>query len=458
MPELGGIRRRIADQAKQVAQQASQAGMQHLEQLTANRATPMGAGPGDDEEGATDADVTAEIGRLQAFLAGRRPPPGPIQGRWSIGIGDLLAENPRLPAAARGLVRSLDRYGGMAITERTIEFDHDAIEWQSVTEVRTRNVVEYLLSDALIQQIDTLPLPWFPGRRRVLDALSKALLTLVVTAAHRQLDQHGDLQIPAEIEYRGTIRRGRQLSPGILAALVLADPAVNECLLATAQAHGITVRPADGDALGAAGQRAESLREKLGTLESRLGRERSFASTTAHEPAPVSTPAGPGQTPTPKDRTAEPFHDLPDQGDVIIRVGHDVGGDWGAAVIANEVAGVRRPDGALTFNDLHASPTFMKGPAHALAGYLNMESISVGVWASVQLGMMQRRSVCKQVEKICLEQGLAAAIRWTYANVDTAHKLRLDDLRDSLNEISATMPGGEELTRSQMAKRLRKLR
>lgn len=216
MPELGGFRRRLADQAKQMAQEVSQAGMQHLEQFAPNRASAAESPTGNSEEDATPADVAEEVSRLQTFLANRRPPAGPVQGRWSIGIGDLLAEHPRVPNAARGLVRNLDRYGGLTITERTIEFDHDAIEWASVTEIRTRNVVDYLLSDALSQQITTLPLPWFPGRRRILDALSKAVLTLAVATAKEQLDRHADLRIPAEVEYRGTIRRARQLTPGSL--------------------------------------------------------------------------------------------------------------------------------------------------------------------------------------------------------------------------------------------------
>ncbi|WP_431240998.1 hypothetical protein ACQ86B_29175 (plasmid) [Mycolicibacterium aichiense] len=196
MPELGGFRRRLADQAKQVAQGVSQASVQHLEQFAANRASTAEPPPADGDEDATPADVAEEVSRLQALLASRRPPAGPVQGRWSIGIGDLLAEHPRVPNAAGGLVRNLDRYGGLAITERTIEFDHDAIEWASVTEIRTRNVVDYLLSDALSQQITTLPLPWFPGRRRILDALSKAVLTLVIAAVKDQLDRHADLRIP----------------------------------------------------------------------------------------------------------------------------------------------------------------------------------------------------------------------------------------------------------------------
>lgn len=273
MPDIGGIRRRLADQArqaKQVAQHASQAGLQHIENARPTARKSVESEDDDSDGNVTEADVAEEVGRLRSFLASHRPPPGPVEGRWSVGLGDLLAEHPRVPSAARDLVRNLDRYGHLAISEEAIEFDQDSIEWASVTEIRTRNVVDYLLSSTLIRQIDSLPLPRFPGRRRVLNTLSKALLTLVVSTAHRQLDQHADLYIPTEIEYRGTLRRSRQLSPGILAALVMADPAVNACVLATARAHGIAVTPADGNALGDAAQRADSIRAKLGPLESKL--------------------------------------------------------------------------------------------------------------------------------------------------------------------------------------------
>ncbi len=452
MPELGGFRRRLVD-AKQVAQQASQAGMQQLEQLAANRATPTNSEPADSEETATDADVAEEVSRLQALLASRRPSPGPVQGRWSIGIGDLLAEHPRVPSAARGLVRNLDRYGGLAITEHTIEIDHDAIEWASVTEVRTRNVVDYLLSDALIQQINTLPLPWFPGRRRVLDALSKALLTLVVATVKEQLDRHADVRIPAEVEYRGTIRRGRQLTPGILAALVMADPAVNQCLQDTARAHGISIRPADDDVLNSAGQRAEQLRAKLGSLESKLGRA-NLASTSSvvaedHSLGPEAPASGSGMS-----AAALGF---PDQGDALIRLAGEAAGGRAAEVIAAEVASVRRPDGVLTFADCRASKTFMKGPAHNLAGLLNLESIAVGVWASSAAGMMHRRSVTKEVEQLCQQDGVVAAVRWALAN-GNRDGLPLDLLRDSLVRIPQNMPGGEEFMRSELVRSLRKRR
>lgn len=349
-------------------------------------------------------------------------------------------------------MRQLDRYGGLAVTPRTIEFDHDAIQWASVTEIRTRNVVDYLLSDALIQQIDTLPLPWFPGRRRVLEALSKALLTLVVTAAKEQFDRHADVRIPAEVKYRGAIQRNRQLTPGVLAALVMADPAVNQCIQATAQANGVIVRPADDDVLNTAGQRADQLRAKLGSLESKLGRA---PSTTIGSVAAQQMPIGMAQIPTAAPTTS-PLQ-LPDQGDALIRLAGEAAGEYGASVIAAEVAGIRRPDGVLTFSDCRVSKSFMKGPAHNLAGLLNLESISVGVWASAASGMMQRRSVTRQVEQLCQGSGVIAGVDWALANGDRKW-LRLDALRDSLADIPASMPGGEAFMRSELARALRKRR
>lgn len=452
MPELGGFRRRLAD-AKQVAKQASHAGMQQLEQLAANRATSADSDNADPEEAATDADVAEEVSRLQALLASRRPSPGPVQGRWSIGIGDLLAEHPRVPNAARGLIRNLDRYGGLAITEHTIEIDHHAIEWASVTEVRTRNVVDYLLSDALIQQINALPLPWFPGRRRVLDALSKALLTLVVVTVKDQLDRHADIRIPAEVEYRGAIRSGRQLTPGILAALVMADPAVNQCLTDTARAHGVSIRPADDGVLNLAGQRADQLRARLGNLESKLGR----ATPASASPVVADDHSIAGEAPASGSRMSAAALGFPDQGDALIRLAGEAAGEWAAQVIATEVAGIRRTDGVLTFADCRASKSFMKGPAQYLAGLLNLESIAVAAWASAPAGMMQRRSVLKEVEQLCQRDGVVAAVEWALAN-GSRDRLRLDLLRDTLAAVPQDMPGGEELLRSELVRSLRKRR
>jgi hypothetical protein len=449
VPDIGGLRRRLADQAKQVAQQASQVGLQHIEQFSANLAPPTKSESDEAEESASESDVAEEVSRLRSFLASRRPPPGPVQGRWSIGIGDLIAEHPRVPAAARGLVRNLDRYGGLAITESTIEFDHDAIEWASVTELRTRNVVEYLLSDALIQQIGTLPLPWFPGRRRVLDALSKALLTMVIAAAREQLDRHADIRIPAEVQYRGTVRRNRQLSPGILAALVMADPAVNECIVATAGAHGIAVRSAGDDALSTADQRADTLRAKLGALESKYGR-RSGASG-----SPVAVSVSPSDTANPPSSPrVVPSYDLPDQGEALIRLARGIPGQAGAEVVAAEVARVRRPGGVLARADLQGMNS-KDGPAQLLRGLLEVEAITVGTWAQSGFGITQRRSVGKQVEDMCREGGATAGVQWALAN-GNPDRLHIQVLRDMLAGVMDSMPGGAAFMRTRLSRSFKK--
>jgi hypothetical protein len=225
------------------------------------------------EEQADDAEVAELVERLRALLERRRPAAGPIAQPWSLGVGDLLAEYPKVPKRLRGLVRRLNRFGGIAVTPETIAFDGEDVDWHDVTEVRTRHVVDYLLGDAVQQQVENLPMPWFPGRRRVLDALGKAMLTVTIATAKDQLDDLGlDLRIPAEVEYRGALRRRKTLGPGVLAAIVLADPAVNRCVTATARARGIPVRVAGDDDLPDAAQRADAVRAKVAALEAELER------------------------------------------------------------------------------------------------------------------------------------------------------------------------------------------
>jgi hypothetical protein len=225
------------------------------------------------DEPADDSEVAELVERLRSLVDSRRPPPGPVTEPWSLGVGDLLAEHPRVPNRLRGLVRRLDRFGGLAITQDTIAFDRDDVDWSDVTEIRTRHMVDYLLGDAVQTQVERIPLPWFPGRRRLLDALGKAVLTVTIVTAKNQLDDRGlDLRVPAEIEYRGAFRRRRTLTAGVLGAVVLADPAVSGCVLATAEAKGIPVRAtADEDLADAAG-RAARLREKIAALEAELER------------------------------------------------------------------------------------------------------------------------------------------------------------------------------------------
>jgi hypothetical protein len=210
---------------------------------------------------------TDDASWLQSLLESRRPDPGPVVGRWALGIGDMVADHPLTPDKLGGLVRKLNHFGGVAISEEGVEFDGDKVKWVDVIEIRTRSLVEYLFSGGVDKQIDKLPLPWFPFRRKVIEAISRAALTLLLAAAKEQLDGGAlDIRIPAEVSYHGMLRT-RELSPGILAAVVLADPVVRQCFEATAQVHGVEIRPADDDVMEDAEERAEQIKSMLAKLK-----------------------------------------------------------------------------------------------------------------------------------------------------------------------------------------------
>jgi hypothetical protein len=210
---------------------------------------------------------TDDVSWLQSLLESRRPDPGPVVGRWALGIGDMVADHPLTPDKLSGLVRKLNHFGGVAISEEGVEFDGDRVKWVDVTEIRTRSLVEYLFSGGVDKQVDKLPLPWFPFRRKVIEAVSRAALTLLLAAAKQQLEGGAlDIRIPAEVGYHGMLRT-RELSPGMVAAAVLADPAVRQCFEATAQAHGVEIRPADDDVMEDAEERAEQIRSMLDRLK-----------------------------------------------------------------------------------------------------------------------------------------------------------------------------------------------
>lgn len=220
----------------------------------------------------TVQDIDDEAGRVAALLERMRPPSGPITQRWALGIGDIVADTARLPQWLRGGVRFLNRFGGLAISPEALEFDGDDVAWAKMTEIDTRNLVEYLLSGAVEKQVDRLPVPWFPGRGRLLGLASAAVLTLLMATARKQIEDHAHVRIPAEVHYRGLIRRDKVLSPGVLSTLILADPRVSESVIATATANGVTVRKRDDDPMDEAGERADQLKAKLAELDSGIRR------------------------------------------------------------------------------------------------------------------------------------------------------------------------------------------
>ena len=211
--------------------------------------------------------VTAlAVGVGDALIKGFRPEPGPATERWGVGVGEIAASLPTMPAPVRGIARKLNTFGSVVISPGSIEFDGDEVPWSKVTEIRARRLVGYLLTDAVTKQVDRLPIWWFPGRSLVLRTVTNTALTAVALAADLQLDRGVfTVYIPADVRSAGLLR-SKQISPGLPAALVLADPAVRDCVEATAKAHGIPVLMADDDALEFAAQRAAAIRSVIGTL------------------------------------------------------------------------------------------------------------------------------------------------------------------------------------------------
>jgi hypothetical protein len=214
--------------------------------------------------------MTDDASWLQSLLERRRPAPGPVVGRWALGIGDMVADHPLTPDKLHWLARKLNRFGGVAISEEGVEFDGDDVKWSDITEIRTRSLIEYLFTGGMDRQIDKLPLPWFPFRRKVLGAISRAALTLLLAAAKQQLEGGAlEIRIPAEVHYRGLLGT-RELAPGMLAAVILADPAVRQCFEATAQTHGVTICPAQDDVMQDADLRAGQIKFMLATVQARI--------------------------------------------------------------------------------------------------------------------------------------------------------------------------------------------
>lgn len=218
-----------------------------------------------------DVATALAVGIGQAVVKPIRPEPGPATQRWGVGVGEAVAQLPKMPGLLRGITRQLNQFGSVVVSPGGIEYDGDEVAWGKVTEIRTRRLVGYLLTDAVTKQVDRLPVWWFPGRRLVLNGLTHTALTAVALVADLRLDQGVfTLYIPADVRSKGLVR-SKQMSPGLPAALVLADPAVRDFVESTAEAHGIPIHQADDDALERAVQRAAVIRFGIGQIGALAG-------------------------------------------------------------------------------------------------------------------------------------------------------------------------------------------
>lgn len=213
-----------------------------------------------------DVATALAVGVGQAMLKPVRPDAGPATARWGVGVGEVAASLPKLPGLVREIARQLNQFGSVVVSPGGIEYDGDEVAWSKVTEIRTRRLAGYLFTDAITKQVDRLPVWWFPGRGLVLSGLTHATLTTVAVISGLRVDSGVfTVYIPAEVKSKGIFRTA-QMSPGIPAALVLADPAVRDFVETTAQAHGIPILPADDDALEQAARRAAVIRAAVSAV------------------------------------------------------------------------------------------------------------------------------------------------------------------------------------------------
>ncbi|MGE2728902.1 hypothetical protein ACQI4F_05460 [Mycolicibacterium vaccae] len=207
-------------------------------------------------------------------LARLRPDDGPVRGRWGLGFGEVVARVTRAPEPLDVVLRQLNRFGSLVISDDAVEFDGESVDWSDVSGIETHSLLGYLASGALDRQIGKLPLPRFPGRRMLLSLASDAVLTAVVALTGDAFKGAFAVRIPAEVNYKGMVRN-HTLSPGVLSTLLMADPAVRDALIQTAKAHGVTVRRTDCDAVDEAEERAQRIKmgwEKLIALSDNLSR------------------------------------------------------------------------------------------------------------------------------------------------------------------------------------------
>src|SRR5258705_5452599 len=128
---------------------------------------------------------TDDVSWLQALLERRRPDPGPIVGRWALGIGDMVADHSLTPDKLRGLARKLNHFGGVAISEESVEFDGDDVKWSDVTEIRTRTLIEYLFTGGIGRLGGQNPPPGVPRRRKPAQAHFAAAMSRLPGAPAR---------------------------------------------------------------------------------------------------------------------------------------------------------------------------------------------------------------------------------------------------------------------------------
>ncbi|GAA0345578.1 hypothetical protein NE235_28800 [Actinoallomurus spadix] len=201
-------------------------------------------------------------------LASVPPPVLPLTEEWRLSIGAIIARHPKAPQLIGRLLAPLDRFGAIAVGPAGIGFDGDYVEWERVTEVRTRTVTELACGAIWDFAIDDLRdrLPPVPGRKWAVTKVLQIVMAMSVDLEDRMEDPpEGELpdRVACEIVYRGRIRKEKTVTAGLFSSLALCTmPHIGEALALTAADRGVPV-------VNAAPHKTLSVNERVATLRKR---------------------------------------------------------------------------------------------------------------------------------------------------------------------------------------------
>jgi len=239
--------------------------------------------------------MAATVPQLIADIEG---PTVPLQEAWSVGLGQILSTHPRLWDGLRSGAVSLDRLGYLEISPDAISFDHNAVAWDEITEIKFGPAVDVVTSHALHNEIGRLTarLPPMPGRdwlvRQAVEVLVALCLATVGTVPDEDADTTsgavGDrtpMGVPVMITYGSAVRPSK-LVPGVFVALIAASiPSVSQAIAQIARERGIKVTFAPPSR---SRQHAITMRKVAGSLSGRL----------RHGSEPQALEGGTGRKPT----------------------------------------------------------------------------------------------------------------------------------------------------------------
>lgn len=216
-------------------------------------------------------------------------PDAPATATWEYSLGVLISRHPRVPAATAKPLRALDGLGAVRFGPEGVGFDGEDIPWEKVVGIRLHDAFAAMTTDGLDGEVDRIRevLPPLPGRKWVVGKAVEAAATVMLASLEQAAEQRLDsVDVACEITYKGLLGRQKTLKASLFATALLAQrPEVARSLVATAEARGVPVTPAEPMKEDAA-QRATALRARTDAMAERLrAAQRDAAAEEAEIPA-----------------------------------------------------------------------------------------------------------------------------------------------------------------------------